>query len=80
MRALSAAKVGSKRRWKPIRQALPEALTTFHTARTAEIEIDRLFAEDVFARGGALDEIGVRVGRRADQQRRCCDRRRSGRR
>ena len=40
----------------------------FTLARTAEIEIDRLFAEDVLARGGGtLDEIGVRVGRRADQ-------------
>jgi hypothetical protein len=37
-------------------------------ARPAEVEVDRLLAEDMLAgSGGALDEVGVGVGRRADE-------------
>ena len=37
-------------------------------ARPAEFEVDRLLAEDMLAgSGGALDEVGVGVGRRADE-------------
>ena len=36
----------------------------------ADVEVDRLFAEDRLAGGGAgLDQVGMRVGRARDQQR-----------
>ena len=39
-------------------------------ANAADVEVDRLFAEDRLAGArGALDEIGVGVGRRADRDR-----------
>ncbi len=61
-------KCGSKRRLKPTISLAPVSSTTLMQAFTrATSRVDRLFAEDRLAGAGeALDQVGMRIGRRAD--------------
>ena len=66
---LQAAKFGSKRRLKPIISGVPAFSTTAEAGLDARrSKIDRLLAEHRLAgAGAALDEVGMGVGGRADQ-------------
>ena len=71
MRAFSAAKFGSKRRLKPIISGVPAASTTFRQRSTRFEARSTGFSQNTalpaFAAG--LDQVGMGVGRRADQDR-----------